>query len=86
MRQLTAKSVEDVLNWVETTEHHYASVEDPGFMILKGYSAVLRIPEPIRKASANLIEPGKEFDTRMYRATAAGKARLRRARRRAAAA
>jgi hypothetical protein len=49
-------------------------------MILKGHGAVLRIPETVRKNVAHLIEPSKkEFDTRMYRATKSGRARLRKA-------
>jgi hypothetical protein len=77
--QLTAKSVEDVLRWVETTPHHFASAEDPKFFVLKGHGATLRIPEALRAETARYIEPGKNFDTRMYRATKAGRARLRRA-------
>lgn len=79
MAQLTAKTVEDVLRWIETTPHHFASAEDPGFIVLKGHGDVLRIPETIRVATLRLVEPGGRFDTRMYRATKAGRARLRRA-------
>lgn len=80
MRQFTAKTPLDVVRWVETNGHYYASVEDPGFMILKGPQAILRIPEAVRKAAAHLIAPCENpFDTRMYRATPAGRKRLQRA-------
>lgn len=81
MAQLTAKTVEDVLEWIETTPHHFASVcDEPGFFILKGHKDKLRIPESIHNQTIKLVEPSKDrFDTRMYRATKAGRARLRRA-------
>lgn len=80
MTQLTAKTVEDVLNWIETTPHHFASVcDEPGFFILKGYGDKLRIPMHIQSESMRLVEPSKDrFDNRMYRATKSGRARLRR--------
>lgn len=82
MSQKTAKTVEDVLEWVETHPHHIASlIDEPNFFVLKGHHGKLRIPDAIRAASAHLIEPSKQFDTRMYRATKAGRARLRRAQR-----
>jgi len=79
MAQLTAKTVEDVLQWVETNQHHFASAEDPAFFVLKGYGQTLRIPEAIRAKAVHLIEPSKDrFDSRMYRATKSGRARLAR--------
>lgn len=81
MGQKTATSVEDVLEWVETNAHHSGAWDDePGFFVLKGHGSKLRIPEKIQERTRGLIEPGKQFDTRMYRATKSGKARLRRAR------
>ncbi len=81
MSQLTAKSVEDVLNWIETTPHHFASViDEPGFLILKGYGDKLRIPLHLQEKTMRLVEPARDrFDSRMYRATKSGRARLRRA-------
>lgn len=81
MGQVTAKTVEDVLRWVETTPHHFASVcDEPGFFVLKGYGDKLRIPEEIQHKSMHLVQPNtNRFDNRMYRATKAGRARLRRA-------
>lgn len=81
MSQKTAKTVEDVLNWIEATPHHYASVcDEPGFFILKGYGDKLRIPYFIQDKTLRLVEPSKDkFDNRMYRATKSGRARLRRA-------
>lgn len=77
MAQKTAKTVEDVLEWVENTPHHYAAWDDePGFFILKGHGDKLRIPEAIQKQTRTLVEPGGRFDTRMFRATKAGRALL----------
>lgn len=80
MAQLTAKTVEDVLRWIENTPHHYASVcDEPGFFILKGYGDKLRIPMALQEKTLKLVEPSKSrFDNRMYRATKSGRARLRR--------
>ncbi len=78
MTQKTAKTVAEVLEWIETNEHHFASAEDPKFFILKGHRDVLRIPDAIRIKTLKFVEPGKRFDSRMYRATKAGRAYLRR--------
>ena len=77
--QKTAKTVEDVLNWIETTPHHFASVcDEPGFFILKGYVDKLRIPMDLQEKSLKLVVPSSDrFDNRMYRATKSGRARLR---------
>lgn len=81
MAQKTAKTVEDVLEWIETTPHHYGSwIEEPGFFVLKGHGQKLRIPEAIQEKTRNLVEAGGNFDNRMFRATKAGRARLRRSR------
>lgn len=81
MTQVTAKTVEDVLRWIETTPHHFASViDEPGFFVLKGYGEKLRIPQALQEKTMRLVEPAKDrFDSRMYRATKSGRARLRRA-------
>lgn len=77
MAQKTAKTVEDVLEWIETTQHHYAaSDEEEGFFILKGRTDKLRIPNEVHAQTRDLVKPGEQFDTRMYRANAAGKRRL----------
>ena len=80
MAQTTAKTVEDVLRWVETTPHHFASAcDEPGFFLLKGYGEKLRVPYDLQVKTIRLIEPSKDrFDNRMYRATKSGRARLRR--------
>lgn len=79
MTQKTAKTVEDVLHWIETTPHHFASVcDEPGFFILKGYGDKLRIPMALQEKSLKLVVPSSDrFDSRMYRATKSGRARLR---------
>lgn len=80
MGQKTAKTVEDVLQWIETTPHHIASVcDEPGFLVLRGQFDKLRIPRVLQAKTSRLIRPGGRFDTRMYRATKSGRARLRRA-------
>lgn len=90
MAQMTAKTMEDVLQWVETTPHHraswrtkdgrhYASFDDPrAVFVLEGDGQKLRIPLSIQQQTRGLIEPGGKFDNRMYRATKAGRDRLRR--------
>lgn len=72
MRQLTAKTVNEVHNWIETTAHHRASLEPadaaPGkstHMVLSGRTKRLRIPIEIWRSCS--VESGGEFDTRMYR-------------------
>ena len=79
MSQKTAKTVEDVLHWIETEPHHFASVcDEPGFFVLRGYGTKLRIPMSIQEKSLRLVAPSKNrFDNRMYRATKSGLARLR---------
>jgi hypothetical protein len=86
MSQLTARTVDDVLQWIETTPHHRAahdgySDRDKGFFVLDGHGERLRIPASIRVEAMRFVQPGGEFDKRMFRATPAGKARLTRARR-----
>ena len=72
-KQKTAKSVEDVIRWVETTPHHRGSWdEEDGFFILSGRGTKLRIPEKLQRQTRGLIKPGDRFDRRMYRATEAG--------------
>lgn len=82
MKQLTAKTVEDVLQWIEATPHHRGSwVEAPGFFVLAGRNDKLRIPEDVQEAARPFYQPAPDhFDTRMFRATPAGKARLTRSR------
>jgi hypothetical protein len=84
VKQKTAKTVEDVLDWIETTPHHKAAWEDmpePGFLVLSGHHDRLRIPTDVHARASRLVAPGDQFDTRMYRATKAGRARLARWRR-----
>lgn len=77
MGQVTAKTVADVLEWIETTPHHIAStIEEPGFFVLRGYGCKLRIPIAVHAQTKGLVKPGKRFDTRMYRATIPGRLRL----------
>lgn len=90
MAQMTAKTVEDVLQWIETTPHHraswrtkdgrdYALLDDPSAVfVLEGYRQKLRIPLSVQEQTRDLIEPGGKYDNRMYRANKAGRARLRR--------
>lgn len=63
--QFTAKTIQDVMLWLETTPHHIASAEDPKVFVLKGHFNILRIPESLRKRC--FVKPSENFDTRMYR-------------------
>jgi hypothetical protein len=74
-RQLTPKTIEQALKWIETTPHHYAAVDDePGFFILKGYGTKLRIPNALQAKMRDLVEPSPHaHDNRMFRATVAGR-------------
>lgn len=90
MKQLTAKSVEDVLRWMESTPHHKGAVVGIDYstnpptrlpearFILSGYHARLIIPFDIHEMAAPLYSPGGYFDTRMYRPNTKGRAFLRR--------
>lgn len=82
MKQITAKTVEDVLEWVETNQHHRGEWIGPydaeTHFILTGHQARIRIPTELQKQTRGLIEPSKAFDTRMFRATKSGRARLAR--------
>lgn len=86
--QFTAKTVEDVLRWIEARPHHFASwISDPGFFVLGGHGYRLRVPELLQEQTCRLLRSdGSRFDNRMYRANAAGLARLRRAAKKALAA
>lgn len=90
MAQLTAKTVEDVIRWVETTPHHRASwrsndprnplSDDGARLVLEGYGTKLIIPLAVQEQTRSLIQASHDqFDTRMFRATKAGRARLRKA-------
>jgi hypothetical protein len=82
MKQLTAKTVEDVLGWIESTPHHKGKVEAK-FFVLEGHHDRLRIPRALCADAAPLYHASPDqHDTRMYRATPAGKARLTRWRKR----
>ena len=73
MSQKTAKTVEDVIRWVETNAHHRAAwVQNDAFLVLSGDGSTLRIPRSVQERTHGLIKPGDIFDTRMYRATEAG--------------
>lgn len=83
-RQKTAKSVEEVLEWVETTPHHIAGwelkprqrLEDAKFFYLQGDEGKLRIPLELQLQVGPFLKPGEHLDRRMYRATAVGKRKL----------
>lgn len=87
MSRRTAQSVEEVLEWIETTRHHKAYLEwhpsdrkramkDVTHFVMEGYGARLRVPIAIHDQTHKLVKPGDHFDSRMYRATPAGKRRL----------
>jgi integrase len=74
-KQLTPKTAEQALRWIETTPHHYAAVDDePGFFVLKGYGTKLRIPNALQATMRDLVEPSPHaHDNRMFRATVEGR-------------
>jgi hypothetical protein len=76
----TAKTAAQALNWIDTTPHHYAAVdEEQGYFILKGYGNKLRIPDTIHKEMLDDVKPGPYLDARMYVLTAKGRRKLNRA-------
>lgn len=79
MKQMTAKTVVDVLKWIEGNGHHKASIiAEKGFFVLEGRGVKLRIPDEIQKQTYDLVVPSPhQFDTRMYRASKKGLALLR---------
>jgi len=73
VKQKTAKTVIDVLKWINETPHHFAAWDiEPGFLIIRGHGVKLRIPEEIQKQTRELVEPGGRVDARMFRPNAAG--------------
>lgn len=73
MKQRTARSVVEVLEWIETIPHHWASNEDLGFFVIGGFDYKLRIPDHIHAKMDKMIMVGDRLDARMYRATPYGK-------------
>ena len=76
MKQRTARSVVEVLEWIETTPHHWASAEEPGFFVIGNRECKLRIPVSLYRSMDGLIDVGGEFDSRMYRASELGRKML----------
>lgn len=79
MKQITAKTKMDVLVWISGNSHHDADATSGTHLILKGYHAKIRIPLKIWMESQALHCVNKrEFDTRMFAPTKAGRAYMRR--------
>lgn len=82
MTQVIAKTAAQALQWVDTTPHHYAAVdEDPGFFVLKGHQHKLRIPNAVHREIQGCLKPGEGFGNRMYVLTVKGRRRLNAAKR-----
>jgi len=79
MKQITAKTVEQALIWIDSHAHHIVQIYPPAWegekgIELVGHGEKLRVPNAIRKAVFNKIEVNKRpFDTRMYRVTKHGR-------------
>lgn len=87
MKQITVKTVEQALAWIDTNAHHKAEIEGhefgvkPGYthQTLSNYHERMRIPVAIHQQMIDLIEPNKrEFDSRMFALTRKGRIRLNR--------
>jgi hypothetical protein len=88
MKQTTAKTIKQALEWIDMNSHHIAEKEGFHFneeiggsvyshLVLKGHHAKLRIPVSILKEMQEMFAPNtREFDTRMYMVTDAGRAYL----------
>jgi len=70
MKQRTAKTVVEVLEWMRDTPHHWASAETLGFLILGNRDQKLRIPVKLLQESSGLYEAA--LGTRMFYPTPAG--------------
>lgn len=92
MKQFTPKTVEEALDWIENNAHHaFRTVVHPTkktprglpartHLELIGHGAKLRLSEKIVNDVTRYITANdRPFDTRMYKLTKAGKARLKQA-------
>lgn len=80
IKKTTARSIVDVLFWIETKQHHIADAMDRDFFILRGYWNQIRVPTNIAQAAYKYLESARDpFDKRMYRAKPSGKRLLRKA-------
>lgn len=72
IKQMTAKNVLEVLQWVVANPHHVSSACDakhPDCMVLKGYHAKLIIKPQIKESAYKHLTYSqniRRFDTRMY--------------------
>jgi hypothetical protein len=63
MKQTTAKSVEQVRDWIESTPHHEGRKVPE--MELRNHHEIFRIPTAIWSACST--KSGDQFDNRMFR-------------------
>ncbi len=68
----TAHTLYEALKWIETTPHHFASVEDPRYLVLRGRGETLRVPKRLQDSFWCHTMVGDQFDTRMFRANPGG--------------
>ncbi len=86
LKSQTAKTIPDVLEWIETHAHHKAAMmpenapRDQQFLVLSNYGEQLRIPPELSKAAFKYVQSSPwPFDQRMYRAKPNGIRLLRKA-------
>ena len=96
MGQVTAKTVEDALSWIDSHEHHEAGLHwakgrsketgcyefgEETHMRYKGHGNVMLVPLDIfRRARKYIVPNQRQFDSRMFAITPAAKRMLARSR------
>lgn len=86
LKQKTMKTVEDVLLWIHTNEHHIVGGEykdgapfeaGPTHHYYQNHFEKMRVPAKLFEELKHLLQPNKRaFDTRMFALTKEGKRRL----------
>lgn len=66
MKKLTAKTPEQVMWFVETINHDFASTLEEGFLVIRGSTHQLRIPKAVEKQCFLKVSEGP-YDARMFR-------------------
>lgn len=93
MGQVTAKTIEQALAWIDSNGHHECGLHwakgrsretgcyelgDETHFYYRGWGDKLLIPLALKREMNGLLKPNtRPFDTRMYALTAKGRRRLR---------
>lgn len=93
MKTTTVKTVEQVLLWIDSHDHHFFDThyrrgqwrngerianDEPSHAVLAGHHERIRIPIEIYKQIGEKMEPNpRKFDTRMFHTTKHGREWLR---------